>query len=525
MQTYDTVYITPAEWRWVIIIGGALVLLAFAPFLWVAVTAGESWQFMGIINNYRDGATYLSKMMQGMNGSWLVHFQHTPEDHNGAFIQVIYPVLGQLARLANIQPIALFHAVRVVASLLMYIALYHLGAAIWTRLRTRCLFFLLAAFGSGLGWLFSVLMGEADFPDLVIPEMYPFYSSLVNVHFPLAIACLALLASIFIMAYRPGSDAEPGLQNSGLIAALLSLALSLLYPQALLPFGLSVGLCVAVATWQTRRLPLRELRWLLVVVLPALPMAAYYYAVVQYNPAMTEWHRQNITLMFSPPALLVGMGVPLWIALPGIYRAARRLEPDGDRLMLLWLVTALVLVYLPTTVQRRFTAGLMIPIIYFATRALEDFWFQHINRWWRYRLLVLIIPPVTLSYVFILFGNSRVQLGPFLQRDYAAAFQWLRTRVTPDDVVLAGEMASIWIPAWTGARVVYGHPFETLQADVKRQAVDDWYTGASACNGLIERYEVRYVVVGPLERDVGDARCTDGMTLAFEKDGVQIFVP
>ncbi len=525
MQAHDTVYITPAEWRWVVITGTILVLLAFAPFLWVAATVADPWQFMGVLNNYRDGATYLSKMVQGMEGSWLVHFQHTPESHNGAFIQVIYPALGQIARLISIQPIALFHAVRVVASLLMYMALYHLAATIWTRLRTRRIFFTLMAVGSGLGWFFGALTGDASFPDLSIPEMYPFYSSLVNVHFPLALACLSLLASIFILAYRPGSNSEPSFRNGGLLAALLSLAISLLYPQALLPFGLAAGLCVLVAARQTRRLPLRELRWLLVTILPALPMATYYLAVVMYNPAMAEWHRQNVTLMPSFLSLIVGLGVLLWIALPGIYRAARRLEPDGDRLMLLWMLVIIVLVYLPTGTQRRFAAGLMIPIVYFATRALEDFWFQRINRRWRYRLLVLVVPLVTLSHVFILFSNTRPNLGPFLQRDYAAALQWLKPRTTADDVILAAEQASIWIPAWTGARVVYGHPYETLQADLKWQQVTDWYAGTADCQTLPQTYAVRYVIVGPLERELGGVPCADGLDLVFEQGSVQVFAP
>jgi len=525
----DSIHITPAEWRWVIIFAVGLTALAFVPFLWVAFSgvSGSDWQFMGVLNNYRDGATYLSKMAQGMEGSWLVNFRHTPEAHPGVFIQALYPALGQLARLLRIPAVALFHAARVVASLIMYLALYHLGASIWMRLRTRRLFFLLVAFASGLGWFFSPLMqGDVTFPDLSIPEMYPFYSSLVNVHFPLSLACLALLVSILIIEFRPGATGDPSVSNGGLVAGLLSFALSLLFPQALVPFVAAVGVYVGAYWLQRRKITMRELRWLLVVILPAVPVAAYYAAIVSYNPVVAEWNRQNVTAAPSPLIFLLGLGVPLLIALPGIYRALRRFEADGDRLMLVWLAAMVVLMVLPTNIQRRFTAGMMIPLIYFATRSLEDFWFQYINRRWRYRLLIAVIPVITFTNLLLLIGNLRVAVGPFLARDYAVAFQWLNQNTSADDVILASEPVSVWIPSWVGARVVYGHPFETLDAAVKAQQVLNWYNGQDTdCASLLAEYRVSYMIAGPLENELGQGVCLAQLNPVFQAGSVSVYAP
>ncbi|MEO8610811.1 MAG: hypothetical protein ABI690_23140 [Chloroflexota bacterium] len=522
----NSIHITSAEWRWVVIVAVGLTALAFIPFLWVAVSgvSGTDWQFMGVLNNYRDGATYLSKMAQGMEGSWLINFRHTPEDHSAVFIQALYPTLGQLARLVRIPSIALFHAARVVASLIMYLALYHLAASIWTRLRTRRLFFLLVAFCSGLGWLFS--NGDVTFPDLSIAEMYPFYSSLVNVHFPLSIACLALLTSIFITEFRPGAVGDPGISNGGLIAGLLSFALSLLFPQALVPFGIAIGLYVLIYWYQKRKFTGRELRWLLVLTLPAIPMAAYYVAIVSYNPVIAEWNRQNITPAPSPINFVLGLGVPLLIALPGIYRAVRRFEADGDRLMLLWFVAMVVLMYLPTNIQRRFIAGMMIPLAYFATRALEDFWFHYVNRRWRVRLLVFVIPVMTFTNLLLLVLNLNVTVGPFLQHDYAVAFQWLKDRTTSDDVILASEPVSVWVPSWVGTRVVYGHPFETLNAEVKKQQVLDWYDGQTTdCKMLLTEYHVQYIIDGPEEAALGSTACFNDLNPVFQIGSVSVYAP
>jgi len=161
MQSGFTAHIARVEWRWVIFVAVALVLLAYAPYVVLVLSgvSGTDWQFMGILHNARDGATYLSKMMLGAQGQWLVHFQHTPEPHDGAFIQIIYPALGQLAGLLGTPMIVVFHIIRTVAALFMYMALYQLAATIWMKIRTRRLFFTLVSIGAGFGWLYGILTG------------------------------------------------------------------------------------------------------------------------------------------------------------------------------------------------------------------------------------------------------------------------------------------------------------------------------------------------------------------------------
>lgn len=529
-SSHDPIHVTPGEWRWVILFSGLLLLLAFLPFLWVAFSgaARDQWQFMGVLNNYRDGATYLAKMLQGVEGAWLIEFRHTTEMHNPILIQVVYPALGHLARIIGLSPIAIFHVARVAASLIMYVALYYLAATIWPhRLRPRRIFFTLAAVGAGFGWLFAPLTGNTTFPDLTIPEIFPFYSSLVNVHFPLALACIALIAGVLITAFRPGFHEDPGLGNGGLVAGALSFFLALLYPQALLPLGAALAVYAAAICIQERRIALREIRWVLVVGLPALPLAVYYAAIVTYNPVAAAWNQQNITPAPSPLVLVLGLGLPLLIALPGIWRALRHFEQDGDRFVFLWLIMIILAMYFPGSIQRRFAVGLMIPIAYFATRALESFWFERIARRWRYRLLVAAVPLMVFSFVLILISNLNVTPGPFLKRDYALAMQWLKGNGNADDAVLASEEVSVWLPGWTGLRVVYGHPFETVDAQLKDHQVRAWYAGKNSedCRALLSKYNVQWIIVGPQERDLGAIPCAAELNPVFMLGTVTIYAP
>ncbi|MDZ4767804.1 MAG: hypothetical protein SGJ24_01630 [Chloroflexota bacterium] len=533
IQLSDTTYITPKEWRWLITVSSLLALLVFAPLMWVALRGTENWQFMGALHNYRDGATYLSKIELGYSGSWLVYFQHTPEDHAGAFIQVLYLALGHLARVISVSPLIAFHVARLGAALIMYIALYQFAAVMWSRIRTRRTFFVIASIGSGFGWLLAPLLQTETFPDFaLLPEAYSFFSTLVNVHFPLTFAVLALLAAMLILALRPGLTATTSIFIYPSII-IFSLLLALLYPQALVPIAAALTAYTALLFWRRHPGALYSLRLLLTLTLPALPFAAYYALTVRYNPMMAAWNAQNLTPPPSLPVMLLGFGLPLLLAIPAIFRAARRFELDGDRLLLLWIAAILVAVYLPTTTGRRYAVGMIIPIAYFATRAIEDVWLRYVARRWRTFIFVLVSMVIAISPMIMLFlpivsalvGYPQAAVGIFLERDYAVAFGWLRDRTDAADVVLASPVVSTWIPGWVGSRVVAGHPYETLNAVEKEASVRAWYAGTAECSALIAPFNIKYVIVGPQERAIGTTACIDTMRVAAVIDDVTIYTP
>lgn len=529
----DLTFITPKEWRWTLTIAIMLALLVFAPLVWVTLRGTEGWQFMGVLHNYRDGATYLSKIELGYTGSWLVTFQHTPENHNGAFIQVLYLALGHLGRLISVSPLVMFHVARLGAALFMYVALYQLAAVIWSRVRTRRAFFVIVSIGSGFGWLLAPLLQTEQFPDFaLLPEAYPFFSSLVNVHFPLTIALMALLGALLISTLRPGVEkGAVAIALPGVVVA--SLLLSILYPQALIPIGAAMAAYTAMMLIE-RSQATRQTAWLLMALaLPAVPFAAYYAATVRFNPMMAAWNAQNVTPPPSLPSLLLGFGLPLLLALPGIVRAVRRLERDGDRLMLLWLLAIIVSVYLPTSTGRRYAVGMTIPIAYFAARSLEVVWLQLVARRWRnfvfgIATLLMAISPAIMLFLPItsaLVGFPQAAVGIFLEDGYGPAFAWLRPRTDSSEVVLAAPVVSTWVPGYVGARVVSGHPYETLNPNEKDAMVRAWFAGQGSCNEVIAQYQVKYIVYGPQERALGAAPCLEGMRIAVRFDDVTIYAP
>jgi hypothetical protein len=66
------------------------------------------------------------------------------------------------------------------------------------------------------------------------------------------------------------------------------------------------------------------------------------------------------------------------------------------------------------------------------------------------------------------------------------ALAWLRDQTAVGSVVLADTNTGLFVPAWSGRRTVYGHPFETPNAAIEKQAVDDYYSGKMSENERLE---------------------------------------
>lgn len=513
MQTLRSVYVSTAEWRWVIIVSGILVTLTLLPYAWALARnqSDEGWQFMGMLANPRDGATYLSKIEQGRQGAWLFQLRYTPEDHFGAGFNTFYLFLGHAARITQLSNLVIFHLARVATSFIMYISLYQLGATIWVRLRPRRLFFVLLAAGSGLGWLLLLFDTDRLAADMTIPEAFPFYASYANPHFPMSIASLALIVATYVVVFRRGFDEAPSVENGGLGVMLLSILLALIQPTALLSIGGGLILYVIARYYITREFPTHELHWASMLWLPVAPFVVYYFAVFRFNDIMGQFNEQNQTL--SPPVYLYlfGYGLLLIVAIPGLVRAVRRFERDGDQMMLLWFIVNVIGLYAPFNLQRRLTMGLIIPLVYFGVRALEDFWFYKVPEKLRapavIALIVFLIPTNVFVLGIPLFGavfdsDSGLDAGLLVETDYWDTIGWLKDHGAKNAVVMASPNISLWIPAYTQQVVVYGHLYETVPADLRKEQMEQWYRGQD-CDTLLSDempFRVRYIIWGPQEQ-------------------------
>ena len=561
-------HIPQKEWRWALAWAGVMLAMSCLPYLiaWIATPPG--YQFGGILVNPFDGNSYLAKMRQGWAGSWQFHLTYTPEPHDGApIIYFFYLGLGHVARWTGLPLILAYHAARLLGGLALLTTTFVFLARLTGDRRERWLAFWLVGTSAGLGWLGAAF---GAYPiDLWVPEAFAFFSLLTNPHFPLGIALMLVIVAGVIWPARSlwqglsqssdepgaippeGSDPRLGIAGQSppvgwhlksgihpvwrwLVPGLAALGLVLVHPLGLIPVYVTLALYVILRRWIDRVWPMPELLAVAASVLFSAPALLYGYWIYVTNPAMAGWAAQNLTPAPRVLDLVLGYGLVGLLAIPGGVIALRKRDRGGLAL-LAWSMGTLILVYLPLALQRRLLTGLGVPLSVLAGIGL--------NRWLLSRLTagrarLMAAATVGFSLLGNLFLLLVLSLGAlktdrqadlfgrlYLTQDEASAMQWLLAHAQ-DEVVLASPRTGMWLPGQAGVRVFAGHPFETINAQIKQAQAEAFFRGelsGDEWRELQARYHIRYVFVGPKERALGDGAYLSEMEPAFRVGEVTIY--
>lgn len=482
-----------SESRWALLWTIVVVGLTCLPYLAAWWLTPDGTQYTGLLVNHFDGESYYAKMQQGARGDWLFHLAFTPEPHEGALVYTFYLALGHLSSTLGLPLPLTYHLARVVAGALMLLVAYRLIARCFDQARTRRAAFLLLAFSAGLGWLLAPL--GITTADLWVAEGFTFLSILVNPHFPLAISLMLLI----LLEVLGAGDSPPATVWPAIRSALFGLALAVVQPFPV-PVVLAVlAVYLTILTARDRRLPWRQILVTGAAALAAAPVMIYDLYVYRANPALAAWSAQNLTTSLPPWNYALGYGLILILAIAGIPTAVRRRRPT-DLLLLSWIGSTAVLLYLPFALQRRFIIGLHVPLALLAAMGLEQAIWPRVRARRRALVTGLITGLSALTMVFVplvaVAGVAQGQQSLVMSAGEAAAWSWLKANTSWTDTVLAPVDSGEFVPAWAGNRVVYGHPFETIDAKIKEAEVARFYDAEATTaerRALLDRYDVRYV--------------------------------
>jgi hypothetical protein len=507
------------EWRWAVLVTLTLVIISSLPYLVAWAVTPEGAHFTGLLVNPLDGHSYIAKMRQGLDGAWRFRLAFTPEPQRGAYLFLFHIALGHVARWTGLPLIAVYHGARVLAGVALLLVAYRFIASWTENLGQRRLALLLLGISSGLGWL-AAPFGYVS-SDLWVPEAFVFYSILDTLHFPLAIALMLVIllqlarpAPPPLPPYRGGGRGEggPGGWRQALTAAVASLGLGIVQPFGVLPVYATLAVWLGLRWLRDRRVSWRAIGWTAAAGLVALAYPLYGVLAIRTDPVLAGWNAQNQTP--SPPVWdwLLSFGLVAVLAVPGIIAAVRR-RSDGGLLLLAWVIAAGAGLYVPLALQRRLALGLQVPLVLLATMG-----------WWeviRPRLRTRLRGPATaallgfsaLTNLFLVSMLILAALGGeprfYLSGGEWQALEWLRKEASHDQVVLCAPQTGIFLPAWAGQRVVYGHPFETVNAGHREAQVEAYWAGkmnAAEQEAFLWENRVGYVLVGPRELEIGDRR-------------------
>jgi hypothetical protein len=508
------------EWRWVTVVTALIVLLSFMLHIIGWLNSSGGWHFMGIVINVPDGHSYIAKMRQGYEGNWLFRLPYTPEDQRGALLYLLYITLGNVARVLGLPLELVFHIARAVSNALLVVATYALAARLSPSIPIRRLAVLFALFGSGFGWF--LIAFDIFLPDLWLPEAFPFQSMLLNVHFPLALALALVVLNLFGFT----TDRLPWYR--GLLGVAVTGILTMIRSDLTIVILGTVGVAQVLRAWRDRRISWRSVGWIAAAGLVSVAYSLYTLYILATDPSLESWIAQNLQL--TPPLVHFGLGYGFItvLAVAGLIVAVSRRD-DGDLLLLAWLGILLVAIYLPFDSQRRFSMGMGLALGLLAVRGWEALTHRLSLR--RVSMWGWLVGAMAALTNLVLVGSLCQKVlahDPqyFLTSGEWAAMNWMEKSLPKDAVVLASPDTGIFIPAWAGQRVVYGHPCETIRADERRQQVTAFWSGEMSPEEQVQflvENRVSFAFLGPRERALGGFLPIEWGELIFESQDTQVY--
>lgn len=567
----------------------ATALLLSLPYLFGALAAPDDLVYTHMIMNPEDSHTYWAKMTQGYQGAWAYAIPFTTEPHEAAYVGIFYVWLGQLARMAGLSLTTIWHLSRLLAGLVLFLTLYWFiglfisepeGKPTGPAINGRRAAFLLAIFGSGLGWvlfLFQQPFWLDTFPvDFKQPGAHLFFTAMTFPHITIGTACI--MASIGMMTKIaknpesknlnldkqtiPGERAEkntkflrlPDLKASLIgewqwimLFGLSNLVLGIAYPFLIYIVAGTAFFFTIYLVWKNRAVPWQfGLKTGIAFLIPA-PLYLYYVRVLQNNAVFKAWDVQAVTPSAPWPHYLIAFGPYLVLAILVVW--AKRPLDQNLALLLCWLLTVGLLLYAPLNPQRRFVQGVHIPLSILSTIALTHIilprWVQ--TRWWqsivarpRYetgklaRLIVVIfLLMMSLSNIYLWFDITRtavlVQPDPlFRTSDEAAAAAWLSQEDESITAVLGTMQSGNLIAARTGKPVFIGHWAETVAYPTKQAQVETFFqsdTAAAWRQQFLSSNTISHVWIGPREKALGSFNPEDDqfLTPVYQNSTITIY--
>jgi hypothetical protein len=363
-------------------------------------------------------------------------------------------------------------------------------------------------------------------------EGFTILSILANPHFPLAVGLMLLIFLLALEIPNTVLHRAPQRENSRRRSAVsivgsaaLGLLLAMIQPFAVPIVLIVLSVYLVLLGWSERRLPQGPLLITLSAAIGAAPVMLYDLYVYRTNPALAAWSAQNLTPSLPPWSYALGYGLVLLLALAGIWVTLRRRTGD-DLFLLSWVGSVVVLLYIPFALQRRFITGFHVPLVLLATTGLQQIIWPRLRPRRQTLFTGLVIGLTALSSLFVplvsVVGVVQGQFPLVMTQEEFDAYIWLRDNTTWTDTVLAPTELGVFVPAWAGNRVVYGHPFETIEAEQKEAEVKRFYDAGTTLDEritLLDRYDVRYVLVPDPQLDIEAL----GMVEVWSQENVTLY--
>jgi hypothetical protein len=486
----------------------------------------QDLRFRGIYFDTQDYAVHIAAMEAGRHGEWAYRLRFTTENHNPVYVRMFYIVLGHFSKLLSLTPEFTFQIARWVLDLVALFALYKLMQKVFPDLFWARIAFLLAALGSGLGWLqliFNWTSTEITPIDFWLIDDYVFFSLSVFPHFAFVTAAMCIALSLWLNFLRTRHWINV------LWIGLTAILVQFVNPIAFATLDVSLLGAAIFSWWDKTNIHKEDIVALSLIALSQIPLLAYNFVVLNNDPLWSQFTTQNKTISPPPDYYLWGFGLFWPFAILGFY-VAFRAKSQVLGAAVFWVASAFLLGYAPVFIQRRFLHNITIPLGILATAGLIMLFetgavrIPAVRRW-RTSLVILFVFLASLSSMQLSLGRTLyLQTHPkdlYYPESLDRAIDWFRENAQYNDFVLAAEQTSQILVQNAGLRAYLGHEMETLDYKTKQANVKSFFQGELL---ILASGPIKWVVYGPFEMELTPSfQTTENLELVYSLEDLQIY--
>jgi len=539
-------------------LAAALALIGSLPYLYGYAIETPDSRFMGFVGRGVFGHNgYLMLARQAQSGLHLMENLLAPEPLPRVFFNLEWWLFGKTARWTGLSLVGTFHVYRVATTIIFALSvMYLLRQCLVGEFKQR---FALAIImlGSGFGWAVLAasrvatavspaarqLAQDMSYTGVTFKNvLFPMPPDVAGIsvpaylvaqpHFILAAAFASLTAAFLIQA------ATSRQTRYYVLAGFAALAHMFIRPYSIPEIYLLFALFPALMAWRDRRIGARTFAGPATAAAIPAPMVVYYGwlayvgALGGTGPAWRPW---------SFVMHIGWLGLPYVLALAALPSLTRFRKASPALLFMgLWLVLAFLIeqasLWYHGGQEAAWAAYIIAPTI-LAAGGPFSWAYSRLSPRWRtpafkrtaaILIVVLSMPSFAVAYGRMFTDLQNHPAPYYVSTDLYSALEWLERNADKHDTVLASFETGQLVPRIAGVKTFQGHYMINPNAAEKRDLADRFYAKPNDDafkRNLVQKYGIRYVILGPLERHPGGFQPTQHQWLepVFTQNKVQIF--
>jgi len=530
--------ITKSEWKfWAKVVIAVLILTSLSRIFLVIWTPDGFTPRGNIIYSFVDRHVYLSYIEQARDGKYLFEDLYTSKAESRPMLNLFWLALGLVARFTGLSANLTIEIFRIILAPLLLFILYLFLAFLIKNALQRKAAFLIAVLGGGMGLVFLPILyfiivvfnlkGGRFLPiDIDNSEAFVFTTIYYSPHF---IFSTFLFLSVILLSFLA---VEKKKISYSIPAGLMSAVLLNFHPFTFFILFFILLAYFIFSLWKDGKTAAFLLKYFFIAGLLSLPSALYH--LYMFNAPWWQnqiWRSTTVTPFWL--SILAGYGILSIFAVYSLWLSfKKKIEIKNEKLLLCWLLSGAVLIFLPISVQGRFLEGYQIVLIILASYSLSLYLQKH-RRLISGKIFtgILFIIFFCLSFVFVIYldihniflkGNL-----VYIKKETAIALKELKSRVSADELILADIYNANMIPGIAARRVFVGHGVETIDYKRKYDTLIEYMVSPSgdARQEILKQNSIDYVLYDSQWKDEWkwDPGEDDGLKKIYEKGGYKLY--